>query len=63
MVRLVRDRRGVRKVDREERRGMAERGGGFYSEANGSKEIKEHSLHEKLPRRNIVCEVREAETR
>lgn len=41
---------------------MAERGGGFYSEANGSKEIKEHSLHEKLPRRNIVCEVREAET-
>lgn len=65
MVRLVRDRRGAaRKVDKEERRGMAERGGGgFYSEANGSKEIKEHSLHEKLPRRNIVCEVREAETR
>lgn len=38
-----------------------EEGGGFYSEANGSKEIKEHSLHEKLPRRNIVCEVRERE--
>lgn len=37
--------------------------GRFYSEANGSKEIKEHSLHEKLPRRNIVCEVREAEMR
>lgn len=36
-------------------------GSGFYSEANGSKEIKEHSLHEKLPRRNIVCEVRERE--
>lgn len=31
MVRLVRDRRGTaRKVDREERRGMAERGGGGW---------------------------------
>lgn len=40
-ARLVRDRRGAaRKVER----GVAERGGGFYSEANGSKEIKEHSL-------------------
>lgn len=28
-------------------------GGGFYSGANGSKEIKEHSLCEKLLRRNI----------
>lgn len=44
-ARLVRDRRGAaRKVDRAEGRGMVEKGGGFYSEANGSKEIKEHSL-------------------
>ena len=39
------------------------RGGERYSEANGSKEIKEHSLHEKLPQRNIVLADCERECR
>lgn len=38
-------------------------GGGFYYEANGSKEIKEHSLCEKLLRRNIFSVKRGEERR